>query len=92
MNLATEYIITPKWIALLELTSTWDAGRLIGHQANVSPAARLSTVPGIEYVAADESPWPWEFKSTWLGKTPAPTSLPCYPWPILSKTATGRKH
>ena len=39
VNLAAEYIITPKWIALLELTSTWDAGRLIGHQANVPPAA-----------------------------------------------------
>jgi hypothetical protein len=54
VNLAAEYIITPKWIALLEMTSTWDAGRLIGHQANVSPAARLSTVPGIEYMATDK--------------------------------------
>ena len=54
VNLAAEYIITPKWIALLELTSTWDAGRLIGHQANVPPAALLSTVPGIEYMATDK--------------------------------------
>jgi hypothetical protein len=54
LNLAAEYIITAKWIALLELTSTWDAGRLIGHQANVPPAALLSIVPGIEYMATDK--------------------------------------
>ncbi|OPX18811.1 MAG: hypothetical protein BZ151_12615 [Desulfobacca sp. 4484_104] len=28
VNLAAEYPITEKWIALLELTSAWDAGRL----------------------------------------------------------------
>ena len=54
VNLAAEYIVTAKWIALLELTSTWDAGRLIGHQANVPPAALLSIVPGIEYMATDK--------------------------------------
>ena len=54
VNLAAEYIITAKWVALLELTSNWDAGRLIGHQANVPSAALLSMVPGIEYMATDK--------------------------------------
>jgi hypothetical protein len=54
VNLAAEYIMTPKWIALLEMVSTWDGGRLIGHQANVPPAAILSVVPGIEYMATDK--------------------------------------
>jgi hypothetical protein len=51
VNLAAEYIITKKWIALLELTSFWDGGRLFGHKSNVPPAALLSISPGIEYMA-----------------------------------------
>jgi len=54
VNLAAEYPITKKWIALLELTSTWDAGRLVGHKANMSPTALLSLLPGIEYMATDK--------------------------------------
>jgi hypothetical protein len=59
VNLAVEYPMTEKWIALVELTSTWDAGRLIGHKANVAPTpllnlVPLSIVPGIEYMATDK--------------------------------------
>ncbi|MDO9070953.1 MAG: transporter, partial [Deltaproteobacteria bacterium] len=42
VNLAAEYPLTKKWVALVELTSTWDAGRLIGHQSNMAPTALLS--------------------------------------------------
>lgn len=54
VNLAAEYPITEKWIALFELYSTWDAGRLFGPKPNVEPAALLSCLPGIEYMATDK--------------------------------------
>jgi len=41
-------------VALLELTSFWDGGRLFGHQANTPPGALLSILPGIEYMATDK--------------------------------------
>jgi len=53
-NLAAEYPFTKQWVALVELTSTWDAGRLFGHKANVAPTALLSVVPAIEYMATDK--------------------------------------
>jgi len=53
-NFAMEYPITKKWVALLELTSTWDAGRLIGAKANAQPTALVSFLPGIEYMATDK--------------------------------------
>jgi hypothetical protein len=54
VNLAAEYPITKKWVALLELTSTWDGGRLIGPRANIDPEALLSILPGIEYMATEK--------------------------------------
>jgi hypothetical protein len=54
VNLAAEYPITGKWVALLELTSSWDGGRLFGHKANVAPAALVSVMPGIEYMATEK--------------------------------------
>lgn len=54
VNLAAEYPLAPKWVALLELTSSWDGGRLFGHKANVAPAALLSVLPGIEYMATEK--------------------------------------
>jgi hypothetical protein len=54
VNLAAEYPLTKKWIALVELTSNWDAGRLIGPKANLAPTALLSVLPGIEYMATDK--------------------------------------
>jgi hypothetical protein len=54
VNLAAEYPLTLKWVALLELVSNWDAGRLIGPQANMAPTALLSCIPGIEYMATEK--------------------------------------
>jgi hypothetical protein len=56
VNLAAEYPFprNKKWVALLELTSFWDAGRLFGHKSNVPPAALLSVSPGIEYMATEK--------------------------------------
>jgi hypothetical protein len=54
VNLAAEYPITKKWVALLELTSFWDGGRLFGHKANTPPGALLSILPGIEFMATDK--------------------------------------
>jgi hypothetical protein len=54
VNLAAEYPLSGKWVALLELTSFWDGGRLFGHKANVPPGALLSVLPGIEYMATDK--------------------------------------
>jgi hypothetical protein len=54
VNLAAEYVITDKWIGLLELTSYWDGGRLFGHKANLPPGALVSVMPGIEYMATDK--------------------------------------
>ena len=53
-NLAAEYPLSKKWVALLELTSTWDAGRLVGPKAVAQPTALLSLLPGIEYMATDK--------------------------------------
>jgi hypothetical protein len=53
VNLAAEYPITKKWVALFEIYSYWDAGRLIGHKSNIPPAAIFSILPGIEYMATD---------------------------------------
>jgi hypothetical protein len=64
VNLAAEYPMTKKWIALLELTSTWDGGRLIGHKANVAPTPLLNRCryhcPGSSTWPRTNSPWPWE--------------------------------
>jgi hypothetical protein len=54
VNLAAELPLTKKWVALLELISAWDAGRLVGPQANASPTALLSLLPGIEYMATEK--------------------------------------
>jgi len=54
VNLAAELPFHRKWVALLELTSTWDGGRLFGHKANTPSGALLSILPGIEYMATDK--------------------------------------
>jgi hypothetical protein len=54
VNLAVEYPITGKWVGLVELTSTWDAGRLIGHKSNVPPAALLSLSPQLQYIYSEK--------------------------------------
>ena len=54
VNLAAEYIITPKWIALFEVLSSYGAGRLFGQKANVPPEALISVLPGIEYMYSEK--------------------------------------
>ena len=54
LNLAAEYPITEKWVALLELTSFWGGGRLFGPTTNVPRESLVSVVPGIEYMATDK--------------------------------------
>ena len=54
LNLAAEYPLTQKWVALLELTSYWSGGRLFGHRGNLPPGALISVSPGIEYMATDK--------------------------------------
>jgi hypothetical protein len=54
VNLAAEYLLTKKWIALLELTSYWGGGRLFGPKVNVSRQSLFSIIPGIEYMATDK--------------------------------------
>jgi hypothetical protein len=54
VNLAAELPFHRKWVALLELTSFWDGGRLFGHKANIPPGALLSILPGIEYMATEK--------------------------------------
>jgi hypothetical protein len=53
-NLAVEYPFTSKWVGCMELTSTWDGGRLFGPSSNTPPAALLSLAPEIEYMATDK--------------------------------------
>jgi hypothetical protein len=54
-NLAAEYPFpfSKKWVALLELTSTWDTGRLFGNRPNTAPTYLLSILPGIEFMATE---------------------------------------
>ena len=53
VNLAAEYPIVDKWVALFELTSRWGGGRLFGPDTNVPHEALLSAIPGIEYMATE---------------------------------------
>ncbi len=39
-----------KWAFLLEVLSTWSAGRMIGPQANQSPQAIVSALPALEFL------------------------------------------
>jgi hypothetical protein len=54
VNLAAEYPVMGKWVALLELTSSWCAGRLFGPKTNVPQESLVSVIPGIEYMATDK--------------------------------------
>lgn len=54
VNVAAEYPITKKWVALLELTSAWGGGRLFGPRTNLPRESVVSIAPGIEYIATDK--------------------------------------
>jgi len=76
VNLAAEYPLTRKWVALLELTSHWDAGRLIGHKSNVPPSALLSVLPGLEYMATDKFSLAFGVSIDLIGKNTDATVAP----------------
>jgi len=54
VNLAAEYPIVDKWVALLELTSYWSGGRVFGPDTNVPHEALVSVIPAIEYMATEK--------------------------------------
>ena len=78
VNLAAEYLITDKWIALLELTSYWDGGRLFGHKANLPPGALLSVNPGIEYMATEKLGFAMSVNFDLIGKNATTAITPLF--------------
>ncbi len=51
VNLAAEWVLTPRWVVLGELFSIWEPGVLLGGTANLAPSrSRLGTLCGIEYI------------------------------------------
>jgi hypothetical protein len=48
-NLAVEWVLSPRWVALLEFYSSWEVGPLIGQRAG-PPAALLGVLPGVEFI------------------------------------------
>ena len=48
-NLAAEWVLTPKWVALLECYSSWDTGPLFRHSRE-SLSTNVGVMPGIEYI------------------------------------------
>ncbi len=55
VNLAAEYPITKKWVALLEVVSNWDTGlQISGIRSNQPQGSFLAISPGIEYMATEK--------------------------------------
>jgi hypothetical protein len=79
LNLAMEWPFAKKWVALLELYSNWDAGRLIGPKANLAPTARLTTLPGLEYMATEKMSFAFGVGIDLIGK-----NTTCSYTPMLS--------
>jgi hypothetical protein len=81
VNLAGEYVLSKnkKWVALVELTSFFDGGRLIGRKANVPPQALVSVLPGIEYMATEKLSFAMGLNVDFMGK-----SYPANITPVLS--------
>lgn len=48
-NLAGEWVLSQRWVALLEFYSTWEVGPLIGRRTG-PPAALLGLLPGLEFI------------------------------------------
>lgn len=48
-NLAAEWVLTPRWVVLLEYYGSWEVGPLIGKRTG-PPAALLGVLPGLEFV------------------------------------------
>ncbi|MFP3868666.1 MAG: transporter [Desulfobacteraceae bacterium] len=76
VNLAAEYPFSEKWIALLELTSFWDGGRLFGPHPNLEPAGLLSILPGIEFIAKENLFLAFGVNVDLIGKNTGATVMP----------------
>ena len=48
-NLAAEWVLTPKWVALLEVYSTWNVGPLF-RTSRESLTNDIGVLPGVEYI------------------------------------------
>ncbi len=59
LNLAAEYPLTPKWVALLELFSVWTWTNISTPQGYQSPNTYVGVLPGIEYLLSDK----WSFSA-----------------------------
>lgn len=53
LNLAMEYPLTKRWVFLLEFLQFYEGGRLIGPKSDQAPSAKISVLPGIEFMATD---------------------------------------
>ena len=78
VNLAAEYPLTGKWVALLELTSTWGRGRLFGPDTNVPREALFSIVPAMEYMATEKFSMALGVKVDLIGKNTDATVGPIF--------------
>ena len=67
-NFAAEYPLGRQWIALGELASRWDGGRLIGRKSDQPGQSLLSILPGIEYIAGKTWNFAAGIKIDLLGK------------------------
>ena len=54
LNLAAEYPISKKWVALLEIYSTWTWTNISTPQGFQSPSTLLGVLPGIEYFITEK--------------------------------------
>jgi hypothetical protein len=58
VNLAAECPLSQRWVALVEVYQTWDAGTLLGPRSQKAPVALLGFLPGIEYLLSPK----WNFE------------------------------
>jgi hypothetical protein len=58
VNLAAEYPLSRRWVALVEVYQSWDAGTLLGPRSQQPPVALLGFLPGIEYLLSPK----WNFE------------------------------
>jgi hypothetical protein len=58
VNLAAEYPLSKRWVALLEVYSRWDTGPLLGPGATCPPGALIGFLPGIEFLPSPK----WELE------------------------------
>lgn len=52
-NLAAEMPLSQRWLALVEVLSSWDGGRLLGPRSNQPPSASVTVSPAMAYLVTD---------------------------------------